>query len=89
MEIITWLFDFAAICTISLFGVAGATGIFSRHSGLIGLAIGLFVGAILISITPLATTNLHTKLHINPEKSVVMQPLNNFASSIFEAIMSG
>ena len=89
MEYTTGLFDIAAIWAIILSGIVGASGRFFKCSGLTGFAIGLLVGTFLISMTPMEAINTYTGIHINPEKSFVVQPLSAFVGNIFETIKPG
>ncbi len=89
MEYTTGLLDIAAIWAIILSGIVGASGRFFKCSGLIGFVIGLLVGTFLISMTPMEAINTYTGIHINPEKSFVVQPLSTFVGNIFETIMPG
>jgi len=89
MEYTTGLFDIAAIWAIILSGMIGASGRCFKYSGLMGFVIGLFVGTLLISMTPMEAINTYTSVHINPGKSFVMQPLSTFFGNIFEFIKPG
>ncbi|MFQ5964342.1 MAG: hypothetical protein ACE5KZ_08670 [Candidatus Scalinduaceae bacterium] len=71
-----WL-DIAAIGVILLFGIMGFSGLLNK---LRGLVFGILLGIFIVGITPFVLKKFNTDFHLNPEKSIVMQYLDNFIS---------
>ena len=69
-----WL-DIAAIGIIFVFGIMGFSGLLNR---LRGLMFGIFLGAVIIGMTPYALTKFDTNAQIDLEKSIIMRYFDKF-----------
>ncbi len=69
-----WL-DIAAIGIIFVFGIMGFSGLLNRLRGLI---FGIFLGAVVIGMTPYALTKINTNAQIDLEKSIIMKYFEKF-----------
>ena len=69
-----WL-DIAAIGVLFVFGILGFSGLLNRLRGLI---FGIFLGAVIVGMTPYALTRFDTNTQIDLEKSTIMRYFNKF-----------
>ena len=69
-----WL-DIAAIGIIIVFGIMGFSGLLNRLRGLI---FGIFLGAIIIGMTPYALTKFDTNAQVDLEKSIIMKYFDKY-----------
>ncbi len=69
-----WL-DIAAIGVLFVFGIMGFSGLLNR---LRGLVFGIFLGAVIIGMTPYAITKFDTNAQIDLERSFIMRYFDKF-----------
>lgn len=70
-----WL-DIVAVSTIIVFGILGFSGWLNR---LRGLVFGIFLGAVIIGMTPYSLTKFDTNAQIDLEKSIIMKYFDKYA----------
>ncbi len=69
-----WL-DIAALGVLFIFGIMGFSGLLNRLRGLI---FGIFLGVIIIGMTPYALTKFDTNAQIDLEKSIILKYFDKF-----------
>lgn len=80
-----WL-DIAAIGVLFVFGIMGFSGLLNRLRGLI---FGIFLGAIIIGMTPYALTKFDTNAQVDLEKSIIMKYFDKFVPISFRSKYHG